>query len=393
MLPVPLPRMAPLRVLHLARVINRHDFIDTVVRYLPKERFSIEVATFQPMANIEEPRYEEVGIPHHIVSVPHMRAYPRYVIAAFQLANLLRKRKIALLHTHHFWEGVVGAIAKKLYPAVRFALHRHYTEDIFRLNGIKKALMLRLESMSYKQADRVIVPTETMRNFLKRQYQNRQLPAIEVIPYGFAFEAHKYCPLALAEIEAIRRTYGVSPDSIIIANIGSHRYQKGQVELLKAFSRLSEDFPQVYLWLIGEGPQTSLLREMVASLSLGEKCIFWGWKKASEVRELMGAADIVAHPTYSEAFPQVMVEALVLGRALVITPVSGAREWLRHGEHAWVIPIGDEEALYMGLRKLIEEPGLRERLGRQGADHLRAHLAYQAINPQYEALYTELCSR
>lgn len=382
--------MDPIRVLHLARVINRYDWIDTIVRYLPRERFCMEVATFEAQANIQDPAYEQVGIPHHIIPVKSMRAYPAYVQAAVRLARLLRRRQIHILHTHHYWEGVVGAMAKVLYPNFVFLLHRHYTEDIVRVRNLKGWLLRRLESWSYTKADRLLVPTETMRAWIVAS-EKRHLPPIEVIPYGFEFEAPKYKPLSAEERQAVRTQAGLGAEEVVIVNVGSHRRQKGQLELVRAFSRLVNQIPEVRLWFIGAGPDTAALQE--AAEPLGERVKFWGWQRTSAVRALMGAADIVAHPSYSEAFPQVMVEALALERPLVITPVSGARDWLEPDIHACLVPTGDENALYEALYKLTTDPNLRAQLAQAGAHLVYTHFSYQAVNTQYEAFYTQLCSR
>ncbi|GIV23133.1 MAG: glycosyl transferase group 1 [Bacteroidia bacterium] len=386
--------MALIRVLHLARVINRYDFIDTIVRHLPRDRFAPEVATLEPQANIQEPQYAEIGLPHHLIPVPGYKAYPAYLRAAWQLSRLLRKRQTHILHTHHYWEGFVGALAKKLYPNFHLVVHRHYTEDIQRLPRPKRAVLERLEKWTYKQAQALVVPTDTMALFVKRTHT--RLPPLHVIPYGFEFESEKYKPLSASLRESVRKGYALSDSHIVIANFASHRYQKGQHLLLEAFARLRKDLPQAVLWLVGRGPDTENLRLLAQKLGLlspaeQPACLFLGWKTGEEVYALMGAADIIAHPTFSEAFPQVMVEALMQERALVITPVSGAKEWLKPQEHAWIVPIGQVEPLYEGLRTLAENPSLRQKLGQAGRKHLQAHLSYQAINPHYEALYTQLC--
>jgi len=383
--------MAPIRVLHLARVINRYDFIDTIVRYLPRERFTLEVATFERESNIQSPEYEKVGIPHHIIPVPHMRAYGAYVRAAFQLARLLREREIDILHTHHFWEGIVGALAKLLYPGIKLIIHRHYTQDVVRVGGWKSRVLLKLEQFSYRHADRLVVPTKTIADFVEALYPLHKRLTPREIPYGFEFEASRYQPLSQVEREAFRQQHGVSEGDVVIANIGSHRLQKGQHDLIKAFTRLRQAVPYVKLWLIGEGPDTPFLREIVTQEKV--EVHFWGWQRGERLRQLVGAADIIAHPSYSEAFPQVMVEALALERALLITEVSGVRETLQHGENAWIIQPGDVHGLFEGLYQLAKDASLRERLGKAGRQLVLEKLHYSAINPTYEALYTELCSR
>ncbi|RMF52215.1 MAG: glycosyltransferase, partial [Bacteroidetes bacterium] len=182
------------------------------------------------------------------------------------------------------------------------------------------------------------------------------------------------------------------------ANLGSHRRQKGQFELIQAFSRVFAQQRNIRLWLVGEGPDTPALRERAQQLRLTEPeadppCRFFGWQKADQVRLLLGSCDLVVHPTHSEAFPQVMVEALIHQRPLVITPVSGVKEWLRHPQDAWIIPIQDEAALQEALTVLVTNKALRQEMGRQAAARLRSQLAYSTVNAHYETLYQRLCSR
>lgn len=384
--------MRALRVLHLARVINRYDFIDTIVRYLPKERFSVEVATFEPKPNIQDPQYEVLNIPHHVIPVRTMQAYPQYVSAAFRLATLLKRREISILHTHHFWEGVVGAIAKKLYPLIKFIAHRHYMEDVVRVSGWKGYVLAKLEAFTYETADAIIVSTPTVANFVRKQYSHQNSLPLHEIPYGFEFEAPKYRPLSSEERAELRKRYGVREEEVIITNVGSHRLQKGQRELIQAFARLSSQLPQVRLWLVGGGPDTPFLQRLAQPL--GDKVRFWGWQSGERIREFIGASDIIAHPTYSENFPQIMIEALSLERALVISRVSGASDILTHQKNAWLISPQNEEELYFALYQLVTAPELRRSLGQAGRRIIDEYsLHYSKVNTQYESLYTQLCSR
>ncbi|MCS7161924.1 MAG: glycosyltransferase family 4 protein [Bacteroidia bacterium] len=381
----------PLRILHLARTINRYDFIDTIVRYLPSDRFALEVATFDARASLEEPYYEAIGIPHHVVRVPHWRAYPAYFWAAYKLWRLIRRRGIHILHTHHYWEGFVGSLVKRLAPRLKFILHRHYTEDVVRVPGLKGRLLRKLEAFAYASVDVLLVPTPTMAEFIQQNYPKSNLPLM-VIPYGFDLGQLKYQPLSAAERLAVRAQYRVGEEAVVIGNFATHRWQKGQHLLLEAVAELVQRGYPIRLWLVGGGPATPALQAQARQLGIMEFCTFWGWQRGPIVRTLMGSCDIIAHPTYSEAFPQVMVEALALERALVIAAVSGAREWLKPGVHAWVIPPGDRAALLEALLTLVRQPELRRQLGTAGRAQVLAHLSYTAINPAYEALYQRLCS-
>ncbi|MCS7297488.1 MAG: glycosyltransferase family 4 protein [Bacteroidia bacterium] len=378
-----------IRVLHLARVVNRYDFIDTIVRHLPGDTFHMEVLTFEREAPIHPPKYEAVGIPHHVIPVRSLRSYPAYVKAGIKLSKLLRDRHIDILHAHHFWEGLTAAIAKLLHQRIRLILHRHYTEDVIRIGGWKKRVLLGIERLSYSMADALIVPTQMMAEIVAQWHA--YLPPVHAIPYGFEFEAPKYKPLSEDERETIRAEYGANAQAVVVVNVGTHRLQKGQRDLVQVFQAVEQELPHLRLWLVGEGPDTPFLQRACAQIK--EKVRFFGWRSGTEVRQLMGAADIVVHPTYSEAFPQVMIEALALERALIITEVSGVKGILEHQEHAWIIPRGDTRALYEGLRRLAQDPPLRFSLGSKGRDFILKHFHYRQINPNYESLYQHLCSR
>lgn len=385
--------MARIRVWHFAGTINRHDFIDTIVRYLDRERFEVGVVTFSWESNIESPQYKEVGIPHRMIPVSSYRAYGAYWRAAWRLGQMLRQEGVQILHAHHYWEGFIAALAKKLYPRVRLVLHRHYTEDVVRLPLLKRRVLLGLERWMYKQADRLVVPTDFMARLVRQLHPN--VGHVEVIPYGFAFSAEKYQRPSEERRQAVRAQYGASDGHFVIINVATHRLQKGQHILLRAFQKFYGVMPQGRLWLVGEGPETPMLKALAEELGLlrggvEAPCRFLGWRRGLEVRDLIAASDLFVHPTFSEAFPQVMVESLSLGVPLVITPVSGAVDYLRHGETAWLVPREDVAALAEALLYLYQHPDVRLAIAQRGQAFVREAFPYTQVNKKYEQLYASL---
>jgi glycosyltransferase involved in cell wall biosynthesis len=385
--------VARIRVWHFAGTINRHDFIDTIVRYLDRERFEVGVVTFAQESNIESPQYEEVGIPHRVIPVSSYRAYGAYWRAAWRLAQMLRQEGVEILDAHHYWEGFIAALAKKLYPRVRLVLHRHYTEDVVRLPLLKRRVLLGLERWMYKQADRLVVPTDFMARLVRQLHP--KVGHVEVIPYGFAFSAEKYQRPSEERRQAVRAQHGASDGHFVIVNVATHRLQKGQHILLRAFQKFYGVMPQGRLWLVGEGPETPMLKALAEELGLlrgglEAPCRFLGWRRGLEVRDLIAASDLFVHPTFSEAFPQVMVESLSLGVPLVITSVSGAVDYLRHGETAWLVPREDVAALAEALLYLYQHPDIRLAIAQRGQAFVRETFHYTQVNKKYEQLYASL---
>jgi glycosyltransferase involved in cell wall biosynthesis len=75
----------------------------------------------------------------------------------------------------------------------------------------------------------------------------------------------------------------------------------------------------------------------------------------------MKNCDLFVLPSGWEGFPTVTVEAKILGCPVLATDVSGIREQMTHGETGWIVE-NSEEGLYSGLKYLLDNPTLIEKL-------------------------------
>ena len=137
-------RRRVIRVLHLAHVINRHDFIDTVIRFSDRNRFFMAACTLTDRSNIEPPRYEEDGIPQHVLGSDSRLQYPSAIV---RLSRLLRKWDVDILHTHHYDGAVLGVLAAELAGTSRVIIGRHYHDELYlAASGAKLRVLLAVEA-------------------------------------------------------------------------------------------------------------------------------------------------------------------------------------------------------------------------------------------------------
>jgi glycosyltransferase involved in cell wall biosynthesis len=126
---------------------------------------------------------------------------------------------------------------------------------------------------------------------------------------------------------------------------------------------------------------------LVRESQLQAQVHFLGWR--TDALDLMAAADVVVQPTLHEAFSQVMVEAMALGRPLVISNVSGVEDVVRHAETGLVVPPGDSDGLVQAIRRVSHREEA-ERIGGNAMRAVRDLLDIRTIAPQFEALYRRL---
>lgn len=369
------------RVMQFAGVINRYDFIDNVIRHADPSKFHMMACTFTAKSNIEPPAYDDEAIPHFLLDVTRRAQYP---LAIVRLARLLRREDVDLIHTHHFDEAFIGVVAAQLSGRTRAVVARHYHDEVYLLTkGLKRWAMLRVEAFCYRRATAMTTPSSQIKRLL---VDRQKVPAekISAIPLPFDFSAARYANCDNQEVRRIRTQMGLE-DYFVIGNFGRHHPLKGQVYLLRAFAVITREFPRARLLMVGDGPQHEVLRDLVQELGIAPKVIFTGWRR--DAAKLMSVVDVIAHPSLHESFSQIMVEALVHQRPLIITRVAGPMDYMEDGRTAILLPTGDVHVLSEALRWVIEHPDEARQMGERGRDYVLREFTVEKVIPAYEACY------
>jgi len=156
--------------------------------------------------------------------------------------------------------------------------------------------------------------------------------------------------------------------------------------LIEAFAALAGDFPEWDLTIWGEGPERPALEAQVAQAGLAERIRLPG--RTETPWDALAEADVFALVSQVEGFPNVLLEAMALGRACVTVDCpSGPREITRDGQFAELVPLGDGQALRDALARLMADPLLREVMGRRAAASVRLNYGIAEILARWDALF------
>jgi glycosyltransferase involved in cell wall biosynthesis len=123
--------------------------------------------------------------------------------------------------------------------------------------------------------------------------------------------------------------------------------------------------------IVGGGRRQAEMRQLAASLGLGESVHFLGQRR--DVPDLLHAMDVFVLPSYSEGVSLALLEAMAAGLPVIATAVGGLPEVVADGETGWLIPPQDAAALAGALVRLLADPALAQRLGANARDHVREH--------------------
>lgn len=168
---------------------------------------------------------------------------------------------------------------------------------------------------------------------------------------------------------------------------------KGTLILIDAAKKLEAEYKGKVQFLLCGGLDTNpngITKEMLESRCDGEYIQWLGHRK--DVLELLKQSHIMAFPSwYREGLPKSVIEAEAIGRPVVTTDSVGCRDTVVDGKNGFMIPIKDSDALATALKKLIDNPELRQTMGKNARefavskfdinDVVKVHLdIYKAIN-------------
>jgi glycosyltransferase involved in cell wall biosynthesis len=131
------------------------------------------------------------------------------------------------------------------------------------------------------------------------------------------------------------------------------RCGKGVDLLLRAFARLSLEFPSARLRLAGQGPERLKLESLGNSLGIGSRIDFVGWKSPADLEPLWAEAWASLAPSlWAEPQGLVALEAIIRRVPVIASSSGGLAEMIEHGHNGLLFPNGDENALLGNLREI-----------------------------------------
>ena len=199
---------------------------------------------------------------------------------------------------------------------------------------------------------------------------------------------HTFSALSQATPQPVSRAGLQTPqDAPLLLILARLHPKKGVDTLLEALAAV----PGAHLWIAGEGDNRADYEALTASLGLGDRVRFLGWR--DDRAELLAAADICVMPSRYEPFGTVMAEAWSAGVPLIVAAAQGPRAYVKDGENGLMVPIDDAPALAAAIARLIAEPQLRARLVAGGRATYDAGFTKEAYVRGTLAFYRDVVTR
>jgi glycosyltransferase involved in cell wall biosynthesis len=171
--------------------------------------------------------------------------------------------------------------------------------------------------------------------------------------------------------------------------LGRIEQAKGILDLLEAMAALRPEMPAVRLVCAGEG-DTALVLRHAERLGIADAVFFTGWIGPAEVRAWMNRSAAFVLPSYTEAMPMSLLEAMAAGLPVVATAVGGIPDVVTDGHDGFLFSPGDVATLEKLLRVLLEDRTLAARLGAAARSTIEKRFSADRVMARLNEVYSEL---
>lgn len=151
--------------------------------------------------------------------------------------------------------------------------------------------------------------------------------------------------------------------AVKLVTIGTMKEVKGFNRLIHIVKRLKEEGYSIHLYLLGRGPLFDELQQFSKENNLIKQITFLGYQ--TNPYKYVSKCDLFVCSSYREGFSTAATEALIVGTPVVTTLVSGMKEMLGENDEYGIVVPNDEESLYQGIKRLLDDSVLLSQYKKQ----------------------------
>ena len=293
--------------------------------------------------------------------------------------KVCKERNVDIWHGHDYKSNALGLLVKRYHP-----MHLVTTAHGWVRFTAKTPLYYCIDRFCMKRHERVIcVSQDLQQRCAKLGIKDENLTLID---NAIVVEDYDPTPATTAE----RRRFGFDDQHVILGAVGRLSEEKGFDHLINAVYRLIRSGHLVGLLIAGEGHLKDALQKQIDELQLQNHVQLVGFLK--DPRELYRAIDMYVLSSLREGLPNVVLEAMASGRAVVTTNVNGIPRLVTSGENGIVVQSDSVDELFSGIRGVLESDEQRAMLSAAGRKTVEQKFSFGKRMEKVVDVYRSLSS-
>lgn len=363
----------PIRILHVTFNMGfggTEQVIRQLVGNLPPESFHNEIVCIDGFVGDIGQQLSSGGTGIHTLS----RGQGLDFGLARQLRRIIRQQRIDVVHCHQYTPFFYGWLASLgLRARVVFTEHGRFHPDRHRYKArLINPLMARMTS-------KLVAISDATREALV-EYEFMPRSRIDVIYNGIQGFKKDYESAA-----RLKHQLGIPASGFVLGTVSRLDPVKNQRMMLRAFQLSQAQCADVWLLMVGDGPDRDMLTDYAHELGVSDRVIFTGFQ--SEPASYLRAMDVFLLSSHTEGTSMTLLEAMSLGIPSVATAVGGNPEVIEDGYSGLLVPSEDDKSMADAIIRLQRGKGLRLELSSQCLQSFRQRFSVPTMIESYSHCY------
>jgi glycosyltransferase involved in cell wall biosynthesis len=358
-----------------------------------------EMALYRLILSFQGSEYD-----HTVISlIPGGGLYGRFVASGIKLivldvrrspvSNLLRLYRLMrtlrpdIVQTWLYHADFLGGIAARL-AGIRNVIWGIRTTDVNGGCSRTTALIRQLCAPLSRRVPHTIV---CVAEAARRSHSLIGYDAARMVVVGNGFDM-SVLTSSQGQRGQLRAECGFGPDDIVLGTLGRFNLDKDHASFVKAAGQLAGRHDRLRFLMVGknlDSRNTDLMR-WIADTGHADRFVLLG--ERTDVAVCLAAMDIFCLSSRTEAFPNVLGEAMAMGLPCVATDVGDVA--LLMADTGVIVPKADPDALARGVAGLMAlGPAYREQMGQRARERIRATFSMASMRERFERIYENVIAR
>ncbi len=178
-------------------------------------------------------------------------------------------------------------------------------------------------------------------------------------------------------------------NAFVISLVGRIAPPKNQLEAIEVAELLFQNFPDIYLLLVGQPVDNAYFQKVVKRRNdspFKDRIFVLGHR--NDISQLLLDTNVLLSTSVAEGLPNVMIEAGFLGKPVVGRDVNGNREIISNGINGYLLPEeADAEAFAEAILRIYMNPQLAEKMGRNGQKIVQEKFSFERMVEHYHRIF------
>lgn len=363
--------MKKIKIVHLITSLKTggaETVLVDLLRNINKNSFDNIVIYFHYGPNVE--KLKNLGIETYQIKGLICKYDPIFIIRLFLLIKKIRPN---LIHSLLWSANILGTIISNILK-IPIACALHGKGNFFR-NFLDKMIL--------PKADSIITVSDSLVNELKVNNNWFSFTKIKVIKNGIDIDEINS---KMLQINSDKQNFKINKDTFVVGTVGRFIPCKNHEMLIDSFVKLSNDFSNVHLILIGYGPLEDSLKSKVKQLGIYDKVSFI---KTDNAWAFYPIFDCFTLTSQNEGSPLVVLEAMFFGLPCLVTNYD-KNQIVRDSIDGYIVNNNDIQDLYLKLKKIFLNEKERLEFGSNAKQNVYSNFDIKKVVNSYENVFREL---